>query len=116
VTVPFQESLEHLTRLRGIAGAMFVSADDGLVVAESLMEGIPGDSVAALAASLMRRMGITVSAAGFASPSFMHLQAANGALLVVPAGPDTLLIAIGDRDINLGLARLEMLQVAERLR
>lgn len=111
----YQGSLEDLTRLRGIAGAMVVSTDDGLVVAESLMEGIPGDAVAALAASLMRRMGTTVSAAGFALPSFMHLQAANGALLVVPAGTDTLLIAIGDRDINLGLARIEMLQAVERL-
>ena len=101
--------------LRGLAGAMEVSADDGLVVAESLMEGLPGAAVAARAASLMRRMGTAVSAAGFALPSFMHLQAAVGALLVVPAGPDTLLIAIGDRDINLGLARIEMLQAVEQL-
>jgi predicted regulator of Ras-like GTPase activity (Roadblock/LC7/MglB family) len=115
VTAVYQESLEGLTRLRGIAGAMLVSADDGLVVAESLMEGIPGDAVAALAASLMRRMGTAVSAAGFTLPSFMHLQAAVGALLVVPAGPDTLLIAIGDRHINLGLARIEMLQVVEQM-
>lgn len=115
MSVTYQEYLEDLTRLRGIAGAMVVSVDDGLVVAESLMEGIPGDAVAALAASLSRRMGTAVSAAGFASPSFLHLQAARGALLVVPAGPDTLLIAIGDRDVNLGLARIEMLQAAENL-
>ncbi len=115
MTALYLESLEGLTRLRGVAGAMVVSADDGLVVAESLMEGIPGDAVAALAASLMHRMGTTVSAAGFSRPSFMHLQAARGALLVVPAGPDILLIAIGDRHINLGLARIEMLQAAEQL-
>ena len=115
MTATYQESLEGLTRLRGIAGVMVVSADDGLVVAESLMEGVPGEVVAALAASLMRRMGTAVSAAGFALPSFMHLQAAVGALLVVPAGPDTLLIAIGDRHVNLGLARIEMLQVVEQM-
>jgi predicted regulator of Ras-like GTPase activity (Roadblock/LC7/MglB family) len=115
VTATYQQSLEGLSRLRGISGAMVVSADDGLVVAESLMEGIPGEAVAALAASLMRRMGTAVSAAGFALPSFMHLQAAVGALLVVPAGPDTLLIAIGDQHVNLGLARIEMLQAVEQM-
>lgn len=111
----YQEPLEDLTRLRGIAGAMVVSTDDGLVVAESLMEGIPGDAVAALAASLMRRMGTTLTTAGLAPATFMHLQAAVGALLVVPAGSETLLVAIGDRNINLGLARIEMLQLVERL-
>ena len=72
-------------------------------------------SLLQIRSSLMRRMGTAVSAAGFARSSFMHLQAAHGALLVVPAGPDTLLIAIGDRHINLGLARIEMLQAAEQL-
>ncbi len=115
MTATYQESLEGLSRLRGITGVMVVSADDGLVVAESIMEGIPGEAVAALAASLMRRMGTALSAAGFALPSFMHLQAAVGALLVVPAGPDTLLIAIGDQHVNLGLARIEMLQAVEQM-
>ena len=62
MTETYRESLEGLSRLRGITGAMMVSADDGLVVAESLMEGIPGEAVAALAASLMRRMGPAGSA------------------------------------------------------
>jgi len=115
VTTSYGAPLEELTRLRGIAGAMVVSVDDGLVIADSLMEGVPGEAVAALAASLTRRMEQAVEAAGYDAPTFLHLQAARGALLVVPTGPNVLLIAIGTRDVNVGLARIEMLQVAEQL-
>ena len=115
MSTAYAAPLDDLTRLRGVAGAMAVSADDGLVVADALMEGIPGEAVAALAASLTRRMGTAVEAAGYAWPTFLHLQAAAGALLVVPAGPDILVIVIGTRDLNLGLTRIEMLQAAERL-
>ena len=41
-------SLESITRVRGVRGAMVVSADEGLVVAESAMEGIDGAEVDAL--------------------------------------------------------------------
>jgi len=115
VSAEYGAPLQDLTRIRGVAGAMAVSADDGLIVSDSLMEGVPGEAVAALAASLTRRMRTAVDAAGYASQTFLHLQAASGALLMVPAGPEILLIVIGTRDLNVGLTRIEMLQVAERL-
>ncbi len=49
-------ALDLITRVRGVRGAMLVSADDGIVVAEQLMEGIKGSAVAALAASLAGRL------------------------------------------------------------
>jgi len=92
---------------------MLVSADDGLVVAETLMEGIPGEAVAALAASLTRRITDSTAAAGFTAPAFLHLQAATGAVLVAPSSGELLLVAVGDRELNPGLTRIQMLQVAE---
>src|SRR5581483_11878105 len=53
---PFAAALEIVTRVRGVRGAMLVSAGDGLVVAEQLMEGIKGPAVAALAGSLANRL------------------------------------------------------------
>src|SRR5256885_1601186 len=44
----FGHALGQITRVAGVRGAMLVSADDGLVVAEHLMEGIRGPAVAAL--------------------------------------------------------------------
>ena len=58
MTAPgFGHVLDSITRVRGVRGAMLVASDDGLVVAEQLMEGIKGPAVAALAASLAGRTG-----------------------------------------------------------
>ena len=107
--------LEALTRLRGIRGAMVVAADDGLVVAESLMGGLKGTALAAMAANLAGRATELAGGAAFGAPRFLHLQAAEGSLLVAPASSDLVLVAVANRDVPLGLLRLEMLRMAERL-
>ena len=107
--------LEALTRLRGIRGAMVVAMQDGLVVAESLMGGVKGPALAAMAASLAGRTAELSSRAGFGLPRFLHLQATDGSLLVAPASAELVLVAIAGRDVPLGLLRLEMLRMAERL-
>lgn len=107
--------LESLTRLRGIRGAMVVSAEDGLVVAETLMAGLKGPALAALAANLAGRATELAARGGFGTPRFLHLQAAEGALLAAPAPADLVLVAVAGREVPLGLLRLEMLRMAERL-
>ena len=51
-----RDLLDELTRIPGVRGALVVSREDGLVVADSLMESVDGKAVAALAASLTGRM------------------------------------------------------------
>ncbi|MEO8226874.1 MAG: roadblock/LC7 domain-containing protein [Gemmatimonadota bacterium] len=108
--------LRRVSAVRGIRGAMVVSAPDGLVVAEALMEGIDGRAVAALAASLVGRLVRTTASASLGAPSVVHLRGEHGVLLAVPAGPELLLVAVGDPAANLGLARLEMLEAARGMR
>lgn len=91
---------------------MLVSAPDGLVIAESLMEDVDGRAVAALAGSLAGRLRRATESAGLGTPTVIHLRGETGALLAVPAGPELLVVAIGDRTANLGLARLELLEAA----
>jgi len=107
--------LDSLTRLRGIRGAMVVSTEDGLVVAESLMAGMKGAPLAALSATLTGRVTELTGTSGHGAPRFLHLQGSAGALLVAPATNDLLLVAVAGRDVPLGLLRLEMLRLAERL-
>ena len=113
-------ALDLITRVRGVRGAMLVSADDGLVVAEQLMEGIKGGAVAALAASLAGRLRRAMEAAGTGASVFWHLQGEQGALLVVPGGNASedggggiLVVAVAEPDVNIGLVRLELLRAAE---
>ena len=111
-------ALDLITRVRGVRGAMLVSAEDGLIVAEQLMEGIKGSAVAALAASLAGKLRRAMEAAGTGTSVFWHLQAEQGALLVVPGGGahadgGILVVAVAEPDVNIGLVRLELLRAAE---
>lgn len=108
------KALDLITRVRGVRGAMLVSAEDGLIIAEQLMEGIKGTAVAALAASLAGRLRRAMEAAGTGTSVFWHLQADQGALLVVPgSGGGILVVAVAEPDVNIGLVRLELLRAAE---
>jgi predicted regulator of Ras-like GTPase activity (Roadblock/LC7/MglB family) len=111
----YGRALDLITRVRGVRGAMLVSADDGIVVAEQLMEGIKGPALAALAASLTARLRRAMEAAGVGAGLFWHLQAEQGALLVVPtaSGGGILVVAVAEPDVNVGLVRLELLRGAE---
>jgi predicted regulator of Ras-like GTPase activity (Roadblock/LC7/MglB family) len=109
------KALDLVTRVRGVRGAMLVSTEDGLVIAEQLMEGIKGGAVAALAASLAGRLQRAMEAAGTGASVFWHLQAEQGAILVVPgdAAGGILVVAVAEPDVNIGLVRLELLRAAE---
>lgn len=111
----YAKALDLITRVRGVRGAMLVSADDGIVVAEQLMEGIKGPALAALAASLTSRLRRAMESAGVGASQFWHLQAEEGALLVVPTAGDgsILVVAVAEPDVNVGLVRLELLRGAE---
>lgn len=106
-------ALDGVTRLHGVRGALVVHADDGMIVADALMEGVRGNAIAALAASLARRFGDAARTTGVGAPHFLQLQADEGTLLAVPGPTGVLVVVVGDRRVNVGLARLEMLRVAE---
>ena len=96
----------ELTGVAGVRGALIVSADDGLVVAETSTEELATADVAALAAALVTRAGRLSSALHVAVPSSLHLLSERGALLAM-AGPAPLwLVAVARHDAELGRLRL----------
>ena len=105
-------ALDRISRVRGMRGSMWVSAEDGIPVAQLLMEGVPGKAVAALAASLVRKVSGTAGAVGAGKVRFVQMEAAGGTLLVALAPPDLLVVALADSRVNIGLARLEMMRAA----
>jgi predicted regulator of Ras-like GTPase activity (Roadblock/LC7/MglB family) len=84
-----------------------------MVVADSLMEGVRGNAIAALATSLALRLGQAAKRSGVGAPHFLQLQASDGTLVVVPGPFGVFVVVVGDKELNVGLARLEMLRVAE---
>ena len=110
-----QAALDRVTRVPGVRGALVISAADGLVVAEQLMDGVDGRAAAALTGSLVARLTRTAESAGLRPPAFIHLRADSGGVLAAPGADDLVLVAVVAPDANLGLARLEMLEAAGRL-
>ena len=89
---PARPALESLTGIPGVRGAMLANRDDGIVVTDAVMEDVDSGALAALASSLARRLETAAATARGGTAGFFHLQASNGALFVVPAGPGLLLV------------------------
>lgn len=115
MTAGIGAALEPITRVRGVRGAMIVSATEGIVVAEAVMEGVDAQAVAALAAGLAARLRRATDAAGRSAPVFIHLEAEGGALVAVPGERDLLVVAVTQADVNVGLVRLELRRAADQL-
>jgi predicted regulator of Ras-like GTPase activity (Roadblock/LC7/MglB family) len=111
--VRLDEHLAALCRVPGVRGALVVSLDDGLVVLESLMEGVEGRAVAALTASLAGRASALAAALGAARPTLLHLEAADGALFAAWSGAGLLVAAVAGSEVQAGALRLGLLAAAE---
>ncbi len=112
-TEQLQRALDRVSRVRGVRGSMWVAAEDGIPVAQLLMEGVRGKAVAAFAASLARKVSGAAAATGAGHVRFVQLEAEGGTLLLAPAAQDLLIVALADSRVNVGLARLEMIRAAE---
>jgi predicted regulator of Ras-like GTPase activity (Roadblock/LC7/MglB family) len=112
--VSLLEMLAVLTRIPGVRGALVVSSEDGLVVADALMEGVDGRAVAALTASLAIRMRSVTGALGQPTPALVHLQGTQGGFMAAYARSGLLVVAVTAPDVNAGEVRLGLLSVAER--
>ena len=110
----FVAALEALSRVRGVRASLVVSAADGIVVDSIIHVGQETARVAALAASLYGKARRAAEAAGFGWTGFMQMEAARGRLCAI-GGDELLLVVIAERDVNVGLIRVEMLRAAEVL-
>jgi predicted regulator of Ras-like GTPase activity (Roadblock/LC7/MglB family) len=111
----FQAALERLSRVPGVRGALIVDADAGVPVVSELAADVDGGALAALAASLFKRTDRAVAAAMFGKLSTLQLEAEQGHVIAGDAG-DLIIVAIAERQAQLGLVRLEVHRTAEGLR
>ena len=105
-------ALGDITRIPGVRGALVVSRDDGLVVADALMEDVDGGAVAALAASLAGRMRGVTTVLGQPEPVLLLLAGTEGILLLAPGQSGLLLVAVAGSEVNVAELRLGVLAAA----
>ncbi|MBL8984858.1 MAG: roadblock/LC7 domain-containing protein [Gemmatimonadales bacterium] len=115
MTAREQMVLDDITRVSGVKSAILVAADDGLVVAESALEGQATEAAAAFAARLAQRLAALTRTLHTPPMSVMLLQATGGQLFVAAGGEGLLLVAVTGNDVNIGEVRLALLDAAGRL-
>jgi predicted regulator of Ras-like GTPase activity (Roadblock/LC7/MglB family) len=113
----FATLLGGVNQVRGVRGSMVVAAEDGLMVESELMFGVPGPAVAALVASLFQRAQRSVAGARLGHSRFLQLEADEGYLFAAaPAGDgELLLVVVAERWVNVGMVRLALAKVVEKL-
>jgi predicted regulator of Ras-like GTPase activity (Roadblock/LC7/MglB family) len=115
MTLPEQAVLDEVTRVPGVRSALLVALEDGIVVAETALEGEDTRAAAALAARLAQRLSELPRTVGHPALTMILLQASEGQLFAAPGGDGLLLVAVADNDVNIGEVRLALLDAAGRL-
>ena len=110
----FTAAVERLSRVAGVRGALIVEKDTAVPVVAELSDGVNGTAIAALAASLFHRTAQASETAQFGRLTTLQLEAEDGHVLAVDAG-ELILVAITERDAQLGLVRLEAHRAADSL-
>lgn len=111
----FAAVLTRLSRVPGVRGAMIVDTTAGVPVVAEVSEGVPSDSIAALAASLYNRTARAAESVAFGHLDTLQLEADAGHVVIADAG-ETAVVAVADRSAQLGLVRLEVHRAAEALK
>lgn len=110
----YGSAIARLSRVVGVEGALVAEAAAGVPVAAELANGVDGNAVAALAASMYRRAERAAETGGFDMLRSLQLEAAGGHVVIAPAG-EVLVIAVAASDAQLGLVRVETQRAAESL-
>ena len=114
MTQPYLSLVSRLEKTPGVIGVLLVEIEDGLVVAGAAGSESTTENAAALGSSLFRRTRKAAADAGLGNARFVRLEADCGHLCAAGRG-DMVLVALTDRDANLGRLRLEMMRAAEQL-
>jgi predicted regulator of Ras-like GTPase activity (Roadblock/LC7/MglB family) len=107
VSLPaWEERLAQVTALAGVRGAVVVSAEDGLAVYESAVEGLDPSDVAALATAVVQRVEELARTLGHATLGLCTLAADRGTVLAAPGRDGMWFVVLADPGAELGRLRL----------
>jgi predicted regulator of Ras-like GTPase activity (Roadblock/LC7/MglB family) len=107
-------AVDTLSRIRGVRGALVVEKEAAVPVVAELDDGVNGTAVAALTASLFRRSVQAGDVMQLGALATLQLEADAGHVVAVDAG-EMILVAVTERDAQIGLIRMEALRLGQSL-
>ena len=102
-----QEILNQINKVRGVRGSLVIG-QDGIVVAAELGIDVSDDTVAAVASQILRSLSSALERIKIGSFNRFIVSGENGKIAIVNAGERALLLVLLDKDVNLGLASVEI--------
>jgi uncharacterized protein len=106
--------LNELNKTPGVTGSMVVG-NDGIVIAADLEAGFEGDTVGALAASITANIQKSLDRLRTSPLQQVTIEAEEAKLFFTDAGLGILVVTT-EKDVNVGLIRLEIKNAVGRLR
>jgi len=106
--------LRNLTRVSGVQGCVLVDRD-GIVILSDLEADASDERVGAMAAAIVATVEDSLSKINRGPLVHLQMDADEGKILVEDAGTG-LLVVLTEKNVNIGLIRLEMKAAADRLK
>ena len=106
--------LNELNKTTGITGSMVVG-NDGIVIAADLAAGLDGDAVGALAASITSNIQKSLDRLQTRPLNQVTIEAEDAKLFFTHADMG-LLVVTTEKDVNIGLVRLEIKNAIGKLK
>ena len=100
------EILSELNKTTGITGSMVVG-NDGIVIAANLQENVEDDTIGALAASITANIHKSLERLQSSPLKNVTIEAEDAKLFFSDAGLG-ILVVTAEREVNIGLIRLEI--------
>lgn len=106
--------LEELNAKSSVEGSAAITRD-GLVIASVLPEDVDAQILAAMAATMTGAAETAVSEIKRGLAERVIVESKNGKLLTTGAGPNAVLVALTQANVNLGLVLLGMKSAAKKI-
>ncbi|MCC6129936.1 MAG: roadblock/LC7 domain-containing protein [Acidobacteria bacterium] len=108
-------SLSELKASSGDIEACAVVAEDGLMMASSLPQGVEEARVAAMAAAMLTMSTRTMRELKRGNLKQLFLSGDDGYVVIMQAGPHAVLIALARKEAKLGLLFFDMARSSETI-
>ncbi|OQX92580.1 MAG: hypothetical protein B6D58_02215 [candidate division Zixibacteria bacterium 4484_95] len=105
--------LSDLNKTSGVRGSMLVGAD-GIIIAADLDSKFEDETVGALSASIVSSVGKAMERLKNESAKQITVEAEYGKLFLTDAGVGILTV-ITEKDVNIGLVRLEIKNAVSKI-
>lgn len=106
-------TLRNLIDTSGDISGVAVVSMDGLIMASELPSTVEQARVGAVAAAILSLSGRSVSQLQRGDMRQTMIQGTDGYIIIMPAGPNAVLVALTSQSINLGMVFLEVRESAD---